>query len=64
MAGISLPEDRVIDGVDIMPILTGAGHTLHDHFFFITKDKVLAARKIRALKDLIGVGKNSYLFRL
>ena len=65
MAGISLPKDRKIDGVDMMPILTGeAGHTLHDHFFFITKDKVLAAQRNSGFEGPDWRWQKSYLFRL
>lgn len=35
LAGIPLPQDRVIDGVDILPLLTGTGgETAHDAFYF------------------------------
>lgn len=45
LAGINLPTDRQIDGVDMMPLLTGETHeNIHEIFYFITGDKVLAVR--------------------
>ena len=45
MAGIPLPDDRVIDGKDMMPLLTGQKkENVHDALYFINGDKVLAVR--------------------
>lgn len=54
MAGIPLPEDREIDGRDMMPILTGEQDTpAHEAFYFITGDKVLAVRTDDGLKYMV-----------
>jgi len=43
--GIPLPEDRIIDGKDIMPLLSGSvQETPHDHLFYHWGKKILAVR--------------------
>ncbi len=45
MAGIDLPRDREIDGVDILPLLIGEStENPHDRLLFIAADKVQAIR--------------------
>ena len=34
LAGVSLPQDRIIDGGDILPLLKGVGPSPHDRFFY------------------------------
>lgn len=56
-AGIPLPGDRVIDGVDILPLLTGkTDENLHEAFRFITGDRVLAIRTADDKKYMVQVG--------
>jgi len=44
-AGIPLPEDRIIDGRDIMPLLTGESErTPHDELFYVMDMKARAYR--------------------
>jgi arylsulfatase A-like enzyme len=54
MAGIPLPDDREIDGEDIMPLLAGeTQENVHDAFYFITGDKVLAVRSHDDMKYMV-----------
>jgi len=45
MAGIPLPKDREIDGVDMLPLLKGeATDALHEELYFIDGQKVMGLR--------------------
>ena len=45
MAGIALPEDREIDGVDMLPLLKGeATEALHEELYFIEGQKAMGLR--------------------
>jgi len=45
IAGIPLPDDRVIDGVDMLPVLKGeAEESLHDELYFLKGKKVMGVR--------------------
>lgn len=45
MAGVPLPEDREIDGVDMLPVLKGeATEALHDELYFVKGKKVMGVR--------------------
>lgn len=44
LAGIPLPDDRTIDGKDLMPLLTGKVDRIHDGFLVMTADRVKAVR--------------------
>ena len=44
LAGVPLPEDRVIDGRDIMPVLAEGASSPHDTLFFYDTKKLLAVR--------------------
>ncbi|WP_420630310.1 sulfatase [Candidatus Leptofilum sp.] len=45
MAGIPLPNDREIDGVDMLPLLKNeTSETIHDDFYFIKGKKVMGVR--------------------
>ena len=45
MAGIPLPTDREIDGVDMLPLLKSeTSETIHDDFYFIKGKKVMGVR--------------------
>ncbi len=45
LAGIPVPKDRDIDGVDLSPILFGKGRGLRDEHFFYYGDELYAIRK-------------------
>ena len=47
LSGAKVPADRVIDGVDMTPILTGTGPSLRDVFFYYRGTQLFAARKGR-----------------
>lgn len=54
MAGVPLPEDREIGGRDILPLLTGeTQENVHEAFYFITGDKVLAVRTKDDMKYMV-----------
>jgi uncharacterized sulfatase len=44
LAGIPLPQDRVIDGMDILPFLKGEALTPHDRFFYFDIRTPVAVR--------------------
>jgi arylsulfatase A len=44
LAGAELPADRVIDGKDIWPVLTGNGESPHEAFFYHKGNKLEAVR--------------------
>ncbi len=43
-AGLSVPDDRTIDGLDIMPLLTSEAKTPHEALFSISGDVVRSVR--------------------
>ncbi len=45
LAGVPLPTDRVMDGVDLAPVLFGTGKSLRDTVFFYRGDELFAVRK-------------------
>lgn len=45
LAGVDAPRDRVIDGVDLSPILFGAGQPARDTFFYYRGAQLFAVRK-------------------
>jgi len=45
LAGVSIPGDRVMDGVDMSPILFGSGKSLRDVMFYYRGDELFAVRK-------------------
>jgi arylsulfatase A len=47
LSGAKVPSDRVIDGVDMMPILTGTGPSQREVFFYYRGTQLFAARKGR-----------------
>jgi len=47
LSGAKVPADRVVDGVDMTPILTGTGPSLRDVFFYYRGTQLFAARKGR-----------------
>lgn len=56
LAGASLPTDRVIDGIDISPLLRGeSAHSFRDSFFYYRKHQLEAVRsgdwKLHVAKD-------------
>ena len=45
LTGIPLPEDREIDGVDMLPLMKGeVSETIHDAFYFIKGKKIMGVR--------------------
>ena len=44
LAGAKLPQDRVVDGVDLLPLLTGSGKVSRDGYFFYRGTRLFAAR--------------------
>ena len=54
MAGISLPEDREIDGEDMLPLLMGQRQeNTQEAYYFIRADQVLAVRTRDDLKYMV-----------
>ncbi len=45
LAGIPLPSDRIVDGVDMSPMLTGQGAGKRTDMFFYRGDQLFAVRK-------------------
>jgi arylsulfatase A len=45
LAGAEPPKDRVIDGVDLLPLLRGAASTARDSFIYYRDEQLYAARK-------------------
>ncbi len=45
LAGLKPPEDRVLDGVSLMPMLTGKGKSGRDAMFFYRGQQLYAVRK-------------------
>ena len=45
LAGAPVPDDRVIDGVDLSPVLFGSGKSLREVMFFYRGDELFAVRK-------------------
>jgi arylsulfatase A-like enzyme len=44
LAGAKIPDDRPIDGIDILPLLTGSGTVKRDGYFFYRGTQLFAAR--------------------
>ena len=45
MTGTAIPEDRVLDGFDLSPVLKGEGASPRDHMIFYRGIRIFAARK-------------------
>ncbi|PWU21535.1 MAG: arylsulfatase [Verrucomicrobia bacterium] len=45
LAGVAVPKDRVMDGVDMTPMLLGNGHSAREVMFYYRKDQLYAVRK-------------------
>ncbi|HXP61782.1 MAG TPA: sulfatase [Dongiaceae bacterium] len=45
LAGAKVPEDRIIDGVDLAPVLFGLGPSQREVFFYYRGTRLYAARK-------------------
>jgi len=45
LAGVPVPEDRIIDGVNILPALLGTGPSPRNVMFFYRGTKIMAVRK-------------------
>jgi arylsulfatase A len=45
MTGTNLPDDRIMDGYDLSPVLKGEGTSPRDEFFYWTRGVLHAARK-------------------
>ncbi len=44
LAGADVPQDRVVDGKDIMALLEGKAASPHDHFFYFRNERLHAVR--------------------
>ncbi|MGC9523617.1 MAG: sulfatase-like hydrolase/transferase [Anaerolineae bacterium] len=44
-AGIDLPDDRIIDGRDMLPLLKGESTALHDTFYYYKGNRLLGVRR-------------------
>ena len=44
LAGVSPPQDRIIDGLDVLPALTGRGPSPRRDFYYYSTRKVVAVR--------------------
>jgi uncharacterized sulfatase len=47
LAGVKLPDDRPIDGRDIISVLRGAQKSPHEHLIFFEEDRIAAIRTER-----------------
>ena len=45
LAGAEIPSDRIVDGKDILPLLTGEGKSPHKTFFYYAGDGLEAVRE-------------------
>lgn len=45
LAGIPIPGDRIIDGVDMLPVLKGETQDLHDRFYYYDGPILVAVRE-------------------
>jgi arylsulfatase A len=63
LAGTDVPNDRVIDGKDIWPVLSGTGKSPHRHFFY-HKQNQLAAVRSGDWKLHVNMGKPTALYNL
>jgi arylsulfatase A-like enzyme len=45
LAGVPPPQDRIIDGKDILPVLTGKGPSPHDALFYYDTRTLIAVRR-------------------
>lgn len=45
IAGVSIPEDRLIDGKDILPVLKGEAESPHDDVFFFKGNRLFGVRR-------------------
>ncbi|MDX1639646.1 MAG: sulfatase [Balneolaceae bacterium] len=45
LGGAELPADRVIDGVDLTPVLTGEGGSVRESVYYYREEKLYAVRK-------------------
>jgi arylsulfatase A-like enzyme len=44
LAGIQIPQDRIIDGEDILPVLQGKIKSCHKAFYYFWNDEIFAVR--------------------
>lgn len=44
LAGVPVPDDRVLDGIDLSPVLFGKGKSPRDNMFYYRGDKLYAVR--------------------
>ena len=44
LAGADVPQDRVVDGKDIMALFEGKAASPHDHFFYFRNERLHAVR--------------------
>lgn len=63
LAGAKLPNDRVIDGKDVWPVLTGKASTPHEAFFYHSRTNLNAVRSGN-WKLHVNKGKPTQLYNL
>lgn len=47
LAGVAVPDDRIIDGKNIMPLLKGSNTSPHDYLYFFDNEEITAVRSQR-----------------
>lgn len=45
IGGAALPDDRVVDGISLLPVLKGEKESVRDHFFYYKGSELYAVRK-------------------
>lgn len=45
LAGAKIPDDRIVDGMDLTPVLLGTGPSPRDHMFYYRGTRLMAVRK-------------------
>ncbi len=53
LAGVPLPPDRIVDGVDMTPLLKGDGHSARDSFIYYRDEQLYAVRQGRFKAHLL-----------
>ncbi|MGB7326769.1 MAG: sulfatase [Rubripirellula sp.] len=64
LAGANVPNDRIIDGKDIWPVLTGEAKTPHEAFFYHRGNQLAAVRSGKWKLHVNSVGKPTELYNL
>lgn len=62
LAGVEIPNDRAIDGKNIMPVLLGSNSSPHDYLYFFNNEEITAVRS-QKWKFVVGSHYRGGLFR-